>query len=230
MQRARLTFVLSLLCVPAILAAASILPWLAMKPDAGAMQIPLVRELYQISLRHDGEPFQSYAIPEGTVLQEGQLSDVLEPAQILLDALPSDLAGLLDYTMDRSIRSRVDGTEVGMGFFRWNAQFYVNSSYSFADLSVVVAPDGSTPVLMNFYINGAYPMEPPAPLEDPFGTLQDLTEVLGLDALDWQPEQQYSSNDWWCIRSESAHLNQVLHLRVVGSYSYFLDIALSSVP
>ena len=68
-------------------------------------------------------------------------------------------------------------------------------------------------------------------MDDPYGVLEDITLVLGLEELDWEPVQLASSDGYWCIRSNQANLRLVVHAQTYepdGSYS--LSITLTMMP
>ena len=101
----------------------------------------------------------------------------------------------------------------------------------FGTLTVVTAPDKVTPVQMNLFVNGFYDLEITPALEDPYGVLEDITLVLGLEELDWEPVQLASSDGYWCIRNNQANLRLVVHAQTYepdGSYS--LSITLTMMP
>ena len=262
MRNTRLTSVLTLLCVPLLLAAAALVPLAVMKqtdrtrletahslpapadigaPDAQAMEIPLVAQLYQLLLTQDADAYSPYVANGDAPARACTDQDVLDTFAVLRPALPADWAGLADAMTAQADDTQATGTELSAGFSAIELQFcredaLEDDTSSFGTLTAITAPDGVTPVQMSLYLN-VYAMprpeefSPPQEPADPYGTLERTARQLGLDGLDWQPAPLNASEGYWCIASDQANLRLVLHIQDrTGTGAYLLDITLTMVP
>lgn len=262
MRNTRLTSVLTLLCVPLLLAAAALVPLALMAqtdqarletahslpapadigaPDAQAMEIPLVAQLYQLLLTQDADAYSPYVADENDPALACTAQDALAAFEILRPALPADWAGLADAMTAQADRTQVTGAELNGGFSTMDLQFIRDAdrwheTQTFGTLTVVTAPDGVTPVQMNLYLDfDALPLpaectQPEDP-EDPYAVLESAAQVLGLGDLDWQPTALNTSDGYWCISSDQANLRLVLHAQYRSLVrSYWLDVTLTMVP
>lgn len=251
MRRAGLTGLLAVLCVPVLLAAAALGPLAAMEqadrdrldavhplvsPDIGApspeaMEIPLVAWLYQLALMQDPDDYSPYTLDEEIQLNCSK-KDIRKPMEKLAPALPDGWTDLLEQMELRAARVIPVGYALHKAFSSLELRFYDQDVFTpFGTLTVVTAPDKVTPVQMNLFVNGFYDLEITPALDDPYGVLEDITLVLGLEELDWEPVQLASSDSYWCIRSNQANLRLVVHAQTYepdGSYS--LSITLTMMP
>ena len=258
MSRDGLTRALALLCVPALLAGAALLPLAAMDradrarleavhplpgavdtgaPSAEALRIPLVEALYRTLLVRDTDAHAPYLPGEDAAPLDCAEQDVRDAFDLLRPALPGDWAALADTLFAQAEDAACAGWALEGGFSRRELTFsrtVQGERCVLGTLELVLAPDGVTPVQMNLYLNAFQlprPAEfaPPQDPADPLGALEDVAGRMGLGALDWQ-SVPLDADGYWCLASEQAHLRLVLHAWSNPSVgTYLLDVALTMV-